>query len=75
MQTIYMVITDGGDGSNGIEWHKTWSNEKHEELENDERYQSGDGLQLTTLKMPDEMDLDHWAKENYIYWFEDEIED
>lgn len=71
MQTIYMVIVDCGDGSNSIEWHKTWSDEKHEKLENKERYQSGDELQIRELRMPDMVDLDAWAKINYITWADD----
>lgn len=75
MQTIYIVIIDCGDGSQSIEWHKTWSDEKHEKLEDKERYQSGDGLQLTELKMPDVIDLDIWACLNNICWVDDAVND
>lgn len=71
MKTIFTVITDCGDGSNNIEWHKTMSDEKFEKMEDQERYQSGDGVQLRELKFPDDFDLDDWAHINNIMWFED----
>lgn len=74
MISIYMVITNCGDGSNSIEWHKTMSPEKADKLENSdlERYSSGDGFQCTELKFPDGFDLELFAEVNYITWFEDE---
>jgi hypothetical protein len=73
MQTIYTVITDCGDGSNNIEWHKTMSDDKLEKMEEQERYQSGDGVQVKKLVFPDGFDLDAWAKVNYITWDDEEF--
>jgi hypothetical protein len=70
-----MVIYDCGDGSQSIEWHKTWSDEKRSTLEDGDeydRYASGDGLQMTELNFPDSFDIELFAKDNYINWFEDE---
>ena len=75
MKTIYIVIIDCGDGSNTVEWHKTWSNEKQEKLENKERYQSGDGLQLRELHFPDTFDIGAFTKDNHIYWYEEDQDD
>ena len=77
MKSIYMVICDCGDGSQSIEWHRTWDDHKHEMLEEGDdcyRYASGDGLQMTELKFPDSFDIDAFAKDNHIYWYEDEYE-
>lgn len=71
MQTIYMVIVDCGDGSNSIEWHKTWSNEKLEKLEKLEQYQSGDGVQMQEIKVPN---VTEFGAANNIEWFEDMVE-
>ena len=71
MKSIYMVLGDAGEGSNFIEWHKTMSDEKIELLGEDDAYQSGDGVQVNELKMPDIIDLDNWASLNNITWFED----
>ena len=73
-QTIYSVIRDCGDGSQIIEWRKTWSDEIHKRLENDKygRYQSGDGVQMKEWRFPPEFDIDAWAKINSIYWMDDE---
>lgn len=78
MKSVYMVICDCGDGSQSIEWHKTWSDEKRSTLEDGDtydRYASGDGLQMTELKFPDVLNLDAWAKINFITWYEDEVQD
>jgi len=72
MKTIYLVISDCGDGSQSIEWHKTMSDEKYEKMEQQDRYQSGDGVQITELKLPSVLDLDTLAKINHITWFDDE---
>jgi len=74
MQTIFTVITDCGDGSNNIEWHKNMSDEKLEKMEEQERYQSGDGVQVRELMFPDDFDLEAWATINHIWWFEEEDE-
>lgn len=70
MQVIYMVITNSGDGSNEIRWVL---NEKvidrMEELadEGDDRYASGDGLQVKKLVFPDNFNLKSWMKTNSLY--------
>ena len=71
MQTIFTVITDNGDGSNSVEWHKTMSDEKLAKMEQQDCYQSGDGVQLKELVFPDTFDLDMWARINNIWWFND----
>lgn len=78
MKKVYVVITDNGDGSNSLEWHKTMSPEKEEQLmDNDEygKYTSGDGFQCTELQLPEGTDLDTFAFFNNITWFEDTVED
>ena len=73
MQTIFTVITDCGDGSNNIEWHKTMSDEKYAKMEELDRYQSGDGVQVKELVFPDTFDLDMWARINNICWNDEEF--
>lgn len=72
MKSIFMVITDCGDGSNSIEWHKTMSDDKYAKMEDQDRYQSGDGVQIKELRFPDAFDFDGFANENHIYWFEND---
>ena len=69
-QTIYSVLRDCGDGSQTIEWRKTWSEEVLARLENDkyDSYASGDGVQWKEYKFPVDFDIDAWATLNYIYW-------
>lgn len=71
MKSIFMVITQRGDGSNRIEWHQTMSYEKQNDLEEKypECYSSGDGFQCKELRFPDDFDLDLWAKSNHISWW------
>jgi len=69
MTKIYMVITDSGDGSNGIQWVTDEDVlEKMEELadEGDESYASGDGLQSRVLVFPEGFDLKAWMKTNHL---------
>ncbi len=69
MKTISMVITNSGDGSNGIHWVTDPAVlDKMEELadDGDESYASGDGLQVTELGFPDDFDMDLWMKLNSI---------
>jgi hypothetical protein len=69
MKTIYFVITNGGDGSNGIHWTLERAVlDKMEDLANDgdETYASGDGLQVTELRFPDDFDLYSWCVANHI---------
>lgn len=69
MAKIFMVITDSGDGSNGIHWVRDEDVlDKMEERadDGDEQYASGDGLQSTMLVFPDDFDLEAWMKTNHI---------
>lgn len=68
-QQIHFVITDCGDGSNGVQWVLDDSVlDKMEELagEGDGQYASGDGLQVKTLRFPDGFDLPAWVAENHL---------
>lgn len=68
MQTIWMVITNNGDGSNGVKIVKDQSIlDKMRDLvdEGDESYASGDGLQDRELQFPDGFDVDAWVKQNF----------
>lgn len=54
-KTLFIVITDSGDGSNGLQYTFdvdliNWLKENQENL--GDSYQSGDGLQVRTLKVP-----------------------
>lgn len=56
-KTLFLVITDSGDGSNSISYTFdaeliSLMDENLDEL--GESYQSGDGLQVKTLTVPDE---------------------
>lgn len=69
MIALYTVITNSGDGSNGVRWVRdTRVLDLMEELadEGDERYASGDGLQVTKLLFPDNFDLESWLELNHI---------
>lgn len=68
MQTIYTVIRDCGDGSQYIEWRKLLNDDIFAKLERIEGYQSGDGVQTSEYKFPDDFDIDAWAKVNNISW-------
>jgi hypothetical protein len=67
--TVYMVITDSGDGSNGVQWvldEKVIDRMEEMVDEGDESYSSGDGLQLRELTFPDGFDIPAWLKLNYL---------
>lgn len=69
MPSIQMVITDSGDGSNGIHWVTDPAViDKMQEFadEGNETFASGDGLQLHTLIFPPDFDLDSFVKVNRI---------
>ncbi len=77
-QKIYMVITNCGDGSNGIQILKTQAavNRAHSLAdEGYEQYASGDGLQITELKFPDEFALDAWVIENFYGYYDEDVLD
>lgn len=68
-QEIHFVITNFGDGSNGVDW--VLGDEVLDEMEDmagdgDERYASGDGLQVTTLCFPGGFDTAAWLSTNLI---------
>lgn len=68
--SINFVITNSGDGSNGIHWVRDEAIlEKMEQLveDGDDQYSSGDGLQVHTLVFPDGFDLDAWIQMNHLY--------
>ena len=68
MKSVFAVLKDCGDGSSTIEWYKDFTREAVESLcdpDKDESYSSGDGLQITELKFPDEFDLNSIKG---IYW-------
>lgn len=54
-KTLYLIITDCGDGSNSI--HYTFDNKLIDKMDDrqdelDDSYQSGDGLQVSELTVP-----------------------
>lgn len=68
--SINFVITNSGDGSNGIHWVRDQAVlDRMEDLvcDGDETYASGDGLQVKTLVFPDGFDLDAFIKTNHLY--------
>ncbi len=74
-QKIYMITTNHGDGSNGIQILKTREAlARVQELadEGRETYTSGDGLQCHELTFPDEFALDAWVLENFS-GYDDEV--
>jgi hypothetical protein len=63
MKTAHYIIVDHGDGSQGVEWYKgtDWTAEQlieYAEKDEYDSYQSGDGVQLTTIQFPDSLNLD-----------------
>jgi hypothetical protein len=69
MQTVSMVITDSGDGSNGTQWvvdPKVLDRMEDLADEGDEAYSSGDGLQVKKLSFPDGFDVLEWLKMNNL---------
>jgi len=68
MNKVYLVITNSGDGSNGLQWVLDAAViERLEELvdDGDESYASGDGLQSRELVFPDDFDLPAWLNKNH----------
>lgn len=69
MPSIQMVITDNGDGSNGIRWVTDPAViDKMQELARagHETFASGDGLQVRTFIFPPEFDIDAFIKTNHL---------
>lgn len=66
---VHMVITNGGDGSNGTQWVLDGAVlDRMEELvdDGDESYASGDGLQSKKLVFPEGFDIPAWLKLNRL---------
>jgi len=66
---VHMVITNSGDGSNGIRWvtdDKVLDQMQELADDGDETYASGDGLQVKTLTFPDDFDLEAFMKLNHL---------
>ncbi len=64
-----MVITNNGDGSNGVEWvidDKVIDRMEDLADDGDESYASGDGLQVNTLLFPDGFDIQAWIRMNSL---------
>lgn len=85
-KTLFIVITDSGDGSNGL--HYTFDAELISLLDENQdqlgdSYQSGDGLQVRTLNVPDEctyesLGIRQWSvldRANYEFLSEEEEEE
>ena len=69
MSHIYMVITNNGDGSNGVEWvidDKVIDRMEDLADDGDESYASGDGLHVNTLLFPDGFDIQAWIRMNSL---------
>lgn len=77
-QKIWMVIGNCGDGTNFVEIIKT---QRVLDLvnrlanEGDERYASGEGLQVRKLKFPDEFAMDAWVSDNFYGYSDEDILD
>lgn len=66
---VHMVITNGGDGSNGTQWVLDGAVlDRMKELveDGDESYSSGDGLQSRKLFFPEGFDIPAWLELNYL---------
>lgn len=85
-KTLFIVITDSGDGSNGLGYTFDQDliqllDENQDQL--DDSYQSGDGLQVRTLQVPvectyDSLSISKWNilnREDFDLGEEDELED
>lgn len=74
-ETVYLVITSNGDGSNSIEFYCDPSSITHLERladAGDDTYSSGDGLQVTKIKVPN---LEEFAcmQGPYFYWSDERL--
>lgn len=85
MKTLYLLISDGGDGSQSISF--TFDSELVELMQNDtdfsvisESWMSGDGLQVTRIQVPEEMTMEclgisKWSvldRNDYVELFNEE---
>ena len=72
MQQAHYIIRDNGDGSQSVEWYKGsdfTADQLFEAVDNDKyaSYQSGDGVQLTTIGFPDYFNLDEIVGIDWCY--------
>lgn len=60
MITVYLVISNNGDGSSSIQWFKNTTIKELElmEEEDPELWSSGDGLQIQELTFPDNFNFE-----------------
>ena len=70
MKKLFCVIVNCGNGSNRFEWYS--KPESIEKLQNksdigDERYASGEGLQVKEFVFPDDYNVEKWAEINRLY--------
>jgi hypothetical protein len=87
MKTLFLLISDGGDGSQSIQF--SFDDELVGLMQDDhdfavigENWMSGDGLQVTTIRVPDECTMEslgvsQWSvldRANYVELFEQEEE-
>lgn len=73
-----MVITNNGDGSNGIQILKPQEAIDRVQYladEGYEQYASGDGLQIHELTFPDEFAVDTWVFFNFYGYADDDVLD
>lgn len=73
-----MVICNSGDGSNHVQIIKSQkAMDRVAQLadDGDERYASGDGLQVRELRFSDEFALDAWVIENFNGYDDEDILD
>lgn len=76
MNTIYLVITNSGDGSNSIQFYcDPASITKLRELADagNERYASGDGLQVTKIQVPCSLEDFASAQEYWHGWADGDL--
>lgn len=86
-KTLYILISDSGDGSQALRYSFDGELVAHMEDDTDfdvvgENYMSGDGLQVNTITVPEECTMEslgiRWGilkREDYAALFEDEQED
>ena len=70
MQRVLYVIRDNGDGSQSVDWYRNCTYAQLQgfcEKDEYDAYQSGDGIQITTIQFPDSVNL---LEIEGIYWHE-----
>lgn len=75
-QRIWMIITNGGDGSNGLILIKSQAALEKVELlaeQGDEQFASGDGLQVRDLWFAPDFDIDSWVEKNFYGYSDEDI--